>query len=136
MPMLDSAKLATRRPMAASPPDPSVTRVLQYAFAPVHKLALGLAFGLTAGLAIFAVTAFHVVAQPEDGLSIGLLGQYFYGYDVTWRGAFVGLWWGFVAGFSAGWFLAFLRNLAVAIWIFVIRTKASLAQSKDFLDHI
>jgi hypothetical protein len=113
-----------------------VNRVVQYAFAPLHKLALGLAFGATAGLVMFAVTAFHIIAQPVDGLSIGLLSQYFYGYDVTWRGAFVGLWWAFVAGFAAGWFLAFLRNLALATWLFVIRAKASLSQTKDFLDHI
>jgi hypothetical protein len=119
-----------------SRPADQVNRVVQYAFAPMHKRALGLAFGLTAGLVVFAMTAFHVIARPADGLSIGLLSQYFYGYDVSWRGAFVGLWWAFVAGFAAGWFLAFLRNLALATWLFVIRAKASLAQTKDFLDHI
>src|SRR4029077_6110528 len=97
----------------------SLKRALQYAFAPVHKRALGLAFGLTAGLLVFVVTAFHVVAEPTDGLPLGLLGQYFYGYRVSWPGAFIGLWWGFVAGFAAGWFLAFLRNIALATWVFV-----------------
>jgi hypothetical protein len=117
------------------PADP-VKHPVQYLFAPIHKRALGLALGLTAGLVVFAVTAFHVIARPADGLSIELLSQYFYGYDVTWRGAFVGLWWAFVAGFAAGWFLAFLRNLVLATWLLVVRAKASLAQTKDFLDHI
>src|SRR6185295_16221852 len=116
------------------PADP-VDQALRYAFAPLHKRALGLAFGLTAGLVVFVVTAFHVVAHAGDGLPLGLLSQYFYGYNVSWRGAFVGLWWAFVAGFAAGWFLAFLRNLAVAIWPFVMKAKASLAQTRDFLDH-
>jgi hypothetical protein len=115
---------------------PPATQVLERAFAPLHKRALGLAFGLTAGFVVFLVTAFHVVAQPVDGIPIGLLSQYFYGYHVSWGGAFVGFWWALVAGFAAGWFVAFLRNLAVAIWIFWIRAKATFAQTSDFLDHI
>ncbi len=114
----------------------AVHQALEHAFAPLHKRALGLAFGFTVGLLVFLATAFHLIAQPVDGPPIWLLAQYFYGYEVSWRGAFIGLWWGFVAGFAGGWFMAFLRNLAVAIWIFVIRTKASLAETRDFLDHI
>jgi hypothetical protein len=110
--------------------------VLQRVFAPLHKMALGLAVGLTAGVGMFALTAFHVIASPPDALNIGLLSQYFYGYDVTWQGAFVGFWWALVAGFAAAWFMAFLRNLALAIWMFVIRTRAELSQTSDFLDHI
>src|SRR5690348_3283337 len=110
--------------------------ILTRAFAPVHKLALGIAAGLTAGAIVFLLTAFQIVARPAGGPQLWLLGEYFYGYDVTWRGAVVGLWWGFVAGFAAGWFIAFCRNLSVAIWVFTIRTKAALRESADFLDHI
>jgi hypothetical protein len=113
----------------------SVNRVLARAFAPLHKRALGVAVGTTIALVVFIVTLFHMVARPTD-VPIDLLSQYFYGYDATWRGAFIGVWWGFVSGFAAGWFLAFLRNFAVATWLFVIRAKASLAQTSDFLDHI
>jgi hypothetical protein len=110
--------------------------VLERAFAPLHKRALGVAVGLTVALAVLVLTAFHVIVQPRDDLAIDLIGQYFYGYDLTWRGAIVGLWWGFVAGFAAGWFMAFLRNLAVATWIFRVRARAELSQTSDFLDHI
>jgi hypothetical protein len=112
--------------------DPTLAR----AFAPVHKRALGVAIGVTAGLCVFLVTAFQIVATPDDGLPLGLLAQYFFGYRVTWTGAVIGFWWGFVAGFAGGWFLAFCRNLAVALWVFVIRTKASFRETSDFLDHI
>jgi hypothetical protein len=121
--------------MAAPSGSDSVNRVLARAFAPVHKRALGVAVGLTVALVVLVVTVFHIIAQPID-VPIDLLGQYFYGYDTTWRGALLGVWWGFVSGFAAGWFLAFLRNFAVATWIFVVRAKASLAQTRDFLDHI
>ena len=137
--VLSSAKLSSpvgsSPKMAASSDSDAVNRVLARAFAPVHKRALGVAVGLTVSLVVFAVTMFHIIARPPD-LPIDLLAQYFYGYDRTWRGAIIGVWWGFVAGFAAGWFLAFLRNFTVAIWIFVVRTKASLAETKDFLDHI
>ena len=113
-----------------------LTTILERAFAPLHKRALGMATGLTAGLAVFVVTAFHVVAQPVNAPPLDLLAQFFYGYEVTWPGALIGLWWGFVVGFVTGWFVAFVRNLALATWIFVVRTRAELAQNRHFLDHI
>lgn len=122
----------TTRPVPSDP----VERALVRAFAPMHKRVLGLAVGLTAAVLVFLLTAFHVVAQPPDALSIELLAQYFYGYDVTWRGAVIGAWWAFVAGFVGGWFAAFLRNVVMGLWLMVVRVRANLAETRDFLDHI
>ena len=116
-------------------PEP-VDVVLARAFAPLHKRVFGTVIGLTVAAGVFLVTAFHVIAQPPGGLSLQLLAHYFYGYEVTWRGAVIGAWWGFVAGFVAGFFAAFVRNLAIAVWLFSVRTKAHLAETRDFLDHI
>jgi hypothetical protein len=91
--------------------------------------------GLTSGVIVFLLTAFQVIAHPSE-VPIGLLSQYFYGYEITWRGAFVGMWWAFVAGFAAGWFVAFLRNFALATWLIVIRARSVFSQANDFLDHI
>ena len=113
-----------------------VERTLRRAFAPLHKRALGLASGIAAALVVFAVTMFHVVAAPPEAPNIGLLAQYFYGYEVSWRGAFIGAWWSFVAAFVAGWFVAFVRNFVLATWLFLLRAKADLTQTTDFLDHI
>jgi hypothetical protein len=44
--------------------------------------------------------------------------------------------WGFLVAFVAGWFLAFCRNLALAIIAFAIRTRAELSATRNFLDHI
>jgi hypothetical protein len=107
-----------------------------FAFAPIHKKLLGIALGAVAGLGLFALTAFHVVVHPDPALPIALLSQYFYGYDVSWPGAFIGLFWGFFTGFVFGWFVAFVRNFVFAIRIFLLRSKAELTQTKDFLDHI
>jgi hypothetical protein len=103
---------------------------------PVHKVALGVAVGTVSGLMVFALTVFHVALRPQNALDIGLLSQYLTGYGVSWTGAFVGLFWGVLIGFVAGWFVAFVRNLVIAIRVFMIRGKADLAQSRDFLDHI
>ena len=95
-----------------------------------------MALGITAGLLFFGFTAIYLLRGPVPGGNLWLLGQYFYGYRVTWGGAFIGLGWGFLVGFVAGWFIAFCRNLTLAFSIFLIRTRAELNQSRDFLDHI
>jgi hypothetical protein len=105
------------------------------AFAPIHKRALGVAVGVACGLLVFAITAFHLLLGAQDP-DLSLLSQYFYKYDVSWKGAVIGLFWGFVTGFVMGWFVAFARNFVTAIRIFALRTKVELARTKDFLDHI
>jgi hypothetical protein len=123
-------------PRTGSEPARRRPESLPHAFAPVHKRALGVAVGSVVGLGFFFVTAFHVVLKPAVAPPLALLSQYFFGYEVSWWGAFVGLFWGFFTGFVAGWFVAFVRNLATATKVFIFRTKGELAQTKDFLDHI
>jgi hypothetical protein len=109
--------------------------VFQPMFPRAHKSALGLAIGLTAGMAIFLITAFHLVLRPQ-GMPLELQSQYFSGYDVSWRGAFVGLGWGLATGFVAGWLLGFVHNFTVGVWLLLIRTRQDLKQTRNFLDHI
>src|SRR5688572_33389876 len=104
-------------------------------FAPVDKRAFGVAIGTVTGLGIFTITAIDLLrGTPWRGLA--LLAQYFAGYDLTWDGALIGLAWGFAVGFAAGWFVAFTRNLAMAVSLFILRTRAELDTTRDFLDHI
>ena len=109
---------------------------LAFAFAPIHKAALGVAVGLVCGAFLFALTVFHLLLQPQEGPNVSLLAQYFYGYGISWRGAIVGLGWGAATGFVLGWFMAFARNLVVSIILFALKTKAELERTADFLDHI
>jgi hypothetical protein len=111
-------------------------RSVALAFAPLHKRAFGIAIGTACGLTIFLFTAVYLLREPEHGVGLALLSQYFKGYSVSWSGALVGLFWGFVVGFVGGWFLAFCRNLIIAASIFIIRAKSELSQTRDFLDHI
>lgn len=109
---------------------------MSLAFAPVHKRHLGTACGIATALLVMALTFVHLLRSPQNDYPLGLLSQYFAGYTVSPRGALVGGFWAAFAGFVAGWFLAFTRNLVVAVTVFMIRTKATLAASRDFLDHI
>ncbi len=105
-------------------------------FAPVDKRAFGAAVGAAAGLFLFLATALVLVASPDNSHGLTLLGEYFAGYSISWPGALLGLAWGVAVGFCAGWFVAFTRNLVLAVSLFIIRTRAELAETRDFLDHI
>jgi len=109
---------------------------LLLAFAPLHKSAFGAAIGLVAALLVFLVTALTLLQPDEHRLPLGLLAVYLRGYSVSWTGALIGAGWAGMAGFVFGWFLAFCRNLVLAISLFVIRTRAQLSETRDFLDHI
>jgi hypothetical protein len=71
-----------------------------------------------------------------DDFPLGLLVQFFAGYSVSWPGVFIGAAWGFVVCFVAGWFTAFCRNFALAVSAFLIRTRAEIDSTREFLDHI
>ena len=109
---------------------------LLLAFAPVDKAAFGAALGVVAALLVFLVTVGTHYLPVAERPALGLLAVYFRGYSVSWVGALIGAFWGGVMGFVFGWFLAFCRNLIVAVSLFVIRTRAELSQTRDFLDHI
>jgi hypothetical protein len=116
--------------------DVQLTKAQMLLFAPVDKRAFGVAIGTTWALAIFALTAAELLLEPHPSINLGLLSHFFKGYDVTWPGAVIGAAWGFFSGFCAGWFTAFVRNLVLALSLFMLRTRAELDDSRDFLDHI
>ena len=105
-------------------------------FEPLHKRAFGMAIGIACGLFFFGLTVIGLLRDPQAVQGLYILDEYFYGYTVSWPGAFVALAWGFVAGFAAGWFAAFCRNFIIAASLWSGRNKAELAASADFLDHI
>jgi hypothetical protein len=106
-----------------------------YLFAPVDKRAFGIAVGVAFALIIGAVTVVDLL-QPVPWKGLELLNQYFAGYTVSWAGALIGGAWGFAVGFVAGWLLAFVRNVTLALSLFLIRSRAELDEASDFLDHI
>jgi hypothetical protein len=116
--------------------EPQLPPALLLAFAPMHKFAFGVATGTAAALILASLTMGVLLLPNARSFPLALLRQYFVGYSVSWPGVLVGAAWGFAVGFVAGWFAAFCRNLALAISAFLIRAKAELSQTRDFLDHI
>src|SRR5215472_17012693 len=107
------------------------------AFAPLHKSAMGVACGVVLGGLVFLATGVLLLKGGEVvGPNLGLLSEFFLGYTVSWRGAIIGLLWGFAAGFLLGWGFALLRNLFIWIWLTLVRTRAEMEEYGDFLDHL
>lgn len=106
------------------------------AFLPIHKRAFGIATGTASALVFFTATAHHLLLRPSVPLHLQLFAEYFYGYTVSWSGAFVGAGWAFFTGFVGGWFLAFSRNLVLAALVFGRRARDDLGRFRGFLDHL
>ncbi len=73
----------------------------------------GLALGMLSGFGLFMATIWLVIKGGENvGQHLGLLSQYFPGYDVTFIGACFGLVWGFFLGYVLGRVICLFYNLA------------------------
>jgi hypothetical protein len=94
----------------------SHNREVRRAVARLKAGILGLVFGLILGLGLFAMTAILLIENgPNTGYHLSLLGNYFIGYDVTWKGAFIGFFWAFAVGVVIGWSIGIIYNRIVTI---------------------
>jgi len=119
-----------------SPAESPVISAMLFAFAPLHKLAFGIATGVAGAVLMVWLTVAGMYMPRASDFPLALLAQYFQGYSVTWPGVVIGALWGFGVSFIAGWFAAFCRNLTLAVTAFMIRTRAELDSTREFLDHI
>jgi len=71
--------------------------------------AFGLSAGITWGLAILLTTFFFLIMGYE-GKTLLKISKIYFGYSVTWYGAFIGFVWGFVDAFIVGAFFSWLYN--------------------------
>lgn len=77
----------------------------------LSKRALALSMGILWGAAVFLATLY--VLLRGGGHTLVLLQQFYWGYNISWGGAFLGLIYGFIDGFIFGWLLALLYNAFV-----------------------
>ena len=74
----------------------------------------GLVTGIVAGLGVFIATNWLVLKGGDVvGPHLGLLGQFFLGYEVTFVGSLIGFAYAFVAGFIVGYLVARIYNFIV-----------------------
>jgi hypothetical protein len=113
----------------------AAAEAIMFAFAPLHKRAMGTAVGIAAAIAVFITTAVPLL-RGGPHIPLDLLQAYFRGYSESWRGAVIGAAWAGFVGFVFGWFLAFGSNFVLAVRLLTLRARAEYAQTRDFLDHI
>ena len=106
-------------------------------FVRMDKLALAIAVGAVSGLFFFLLTVWLIVKGGDIvGPHLQLLGQYFIGYTVTLKGAFIALGYGFFWGFLFGGLFAFFRNFFMAYYVYRAKKKAELLSFRDFFDQL
>jgi len=74
----------------------------------LNKRGFALANGILWAIVIFVATIY--VMLKGGGNTLVLLQQFFWGYAVSWAGAFLGLIYGFVWGFIYGWLFSAFYN--------------------------
>ena len=85
--------------------------LLQKAVVRLNEKLLGTVLGFMLGLALFLATNFLVLKGGSNvGQHLGLLGQFFPGYTVTFVGSLIGFGYMFVAGFVVGAVLGAVYN--------------------------
>jgi hypothetical protein len=90
--------------------------VLLRAVTRLNANILGVVVGALFGAALLLATLFLVLkGGTHVGQHLALLGQYFYGYNVSVGGAFVGLVYGAVVGYLAGYAIGWVYNRVVAL---------------------
>jgi protoporphyrinogen oxidase len=111
-------------------------KAIMRAFARIDKLGFATALGSVSGLLIFLATIVLTLKGGEVvGPNLQLLSQYFFGYSVTIKGAFIGMAYSFSWAFLFGWIMAYLRNFSLAFYIYWVKRRAELLSFRDFLDH-
>ena len=65
----------------------------------------------------------------------GMVSQYFPGFEINLKGAFIGMLFSFSWGFLFAWLVAYLRNLFVAIYIYRIKRETEMLTFIDFVDN-
>jgi protoporphyrinogen oxidase len=89
--------------------------VLEDAFSLYDEVALGGAVGIAASLGLAVATAALLLGQGQEFVPmLSLLGQYLFGYEVSWPGLLVGAVEAGLGGFGLGWITARLINLLVS----------------------
>lgn len=84
------------------------------AVARIHAGVLALVCAVLGGGGLFLATVWLLLrGGVRVGEHLSLLSWYFYGYSVSWPGAFVGLFWGAVTGGVVGWIIGEVYNLVV-----------------------
>jgi protoporphyrinogen oxidase len=114
---------------------PDLDELTQAAFGRFDPIALGAAFGLVLGTALFLATSVLLLRGDDPlGPNLSLVGAYFLGYKVSWGGALLGMVEAGLFGFVFGWVMAKMVNLVVAREERRLREKVEASMAMDLLE--
>ncbi|NIP39816.1 MAG: NAD(P)/FAD-dependent oxidoreductase [Candidatus Dadabacteria bacterium] len=114
-----------------------VEKAIIRVFSRLDKFAFATAVGVASFLFIFLATLYLTFkGSPEIVNSMLLLNNYFIGYDISIKGAFIGGGYSFMWGFIFGWLFAYIRNLSLGLVIYNEKRKLENQSLKDLLDYI
>jgi hypothetical protein len=86
------------------------------AVARIQAGVLAVVCALIGGIMVFASTAWLLIkGGPQVGAHLQLLGQYFIGYSVSWKGSLIGLLYGALTGGVIGWVIARVYNQIIRL---------------------
>ena len=95
-------------------------RAIQHAIVRLRASVMSVVFALAGGTLLFMVTIWLVLRGPAPGQTkvgptLGLLNNYFPGYEVTVPGSFIGFFYGALTGALVGWVIATVYNAVVGM---------------------
>jgi hypothetical protein len=94
-----------------------IDALLQAAFPYYDEVALGGAVGITATLGLGVATAVLLLGSNKGLVPmLSLLGNYLFGYEVSWPGLAVGVVEAGLLGFGLGWITGRLINLLTSVF--------------------
>jgi protoporphyrinogen oxidase len=112
-------------------------KIFTTTFARIDPFAFAVASGCVSGLLFFLATVWLLAKGGEVvGPNLRLFGQYFYGYTVSFKGAFIAFGYSFSWAFILGWLFAYLRNLLVVFYLYRVKKKAEIMSLRDFFDNL
>lgn len=111
--------------------------VIEVAFAKIDPLALGLAVGVVSGLGIFMASVVLLLrGGSAPGPTLSLLGNYLFGFEVTWWGALIGMGEAGLLGFAVGCGAAGLRNWTLKRYAKIVRWREERDDRRHLLDKM
>jgi hypothetical protein len=100
--------MKTESPFGSTPPFGQGEPTLRV-FIKLNAQVLGITLGILCGLALFIATNVLVLkGGPNPGAHLQLLGQFFYGYKVSFVGSLIGASYAFIVGYVAGGIIALI----------------------------
>jgi hypothetical protein len=109
--------------------------LIEAAFAKLDPVAMGAAVGIVAGLSLFVATITLLLKDgPVVGPTLSLLNNVLLGFSVTLPGALIGLVEACIGGFMLGYLFAWLRNVGIDAYAWLLQRRALAESERSLLE--